>query len=158
MAGASKSIKLPLSDYGFPALCAYIAAVRRMATTAGDGITQLSSAMNTSLQEIEAALNDFPSAANIVISTTGWVEDQNATHSYKYYYDIDATGTTSDDLAIVAVSPNSLATAATCGLCSTNQTLSGKVRLYSLSVPSSNLDVTLMVLPGLSSQQANQQE
>ena len=96
MANDGKQIKLPLYSYGFPALCAFIAAIKQTADAAGSGVLQLSQGMQESLAEIEAALNDIPSAASITISTSGWVEDNEATHSYKYYYDITSEGTTAD--------------------------------------------------------------
>lgn len=150
MANDGKQIKLPLYSYGFPALCAFIAAIKQTADAAGSGVLQLSQGMQESLAEIEAALNDIPSAASITISTSGWVQDNEATHAYKYYYDIPSSGTTSDDVPVLSISPSSMATAANCGLCSTCESMADKVRVYSKYVPDSSLTATLMVLPGKS--------
>ena len=148
MANDGKQIKLPLYSYGFPALCAFIAAIKQTADAAGSGVLQLSQGMQESLAEIEAALNDIPSAASITISTSGWVQDNEATHAYKYYYDITSSGTTQHDVPVLSISPSSMATAATCGLCSTCESMTDKVRIYSKYIPSSSLTATLMVLPG----------
>lgn len=148
MANDGKQIKLPLYSYGFPALCAFIAAIKQTADAAGSGVLQLSQGMQESLAEIEAALNDIPSAASITISTSGWVQDNEATHAYKYYYDITSSGTTQHDVPVLSISPSSMATAATCGLCSTCESMTDKVRIYSKYVPASSLTATLMVLPG----------
>jgi hypothetical protein len=158
MANDGKQIKLPLYSYGFPALCAFIAAIKQTADAAGSGVLQLSQGMQESLAEIEAALNDLPSAASITISTSGWVEDNEATHSYKYYYDITSEGTTADDVPILGISPSSMSIAATCGLCSTCESMAGKVRIYAISVPSTSMVATLMVLPGKSSTNDNVSE
>ena len=158
MANDGKQIKLPLYSYGFPALCAFIAAIKQTADAAGSGVLQLSQGMQESLAEIEAALNDIPSAASITISTSGWVQDNEATHAYKYYYDIPSSGTTSDDVPVLGISPSSMSIAATCGLCSTCESMANKVRIYAISVPSTSIVATLMVLPGKSSTNDNVSE
>ena len=134
-------IKLPLSGVGFPTLMSYL-------RQALQNNQDLSNALNLSLQEIEAALNDYPSAASVSIGTSGWVKDNNATHSYKYYYDITEETSTVNDMPVLAIAPESLATAAVCGLCSSCQSMSGKVRIYAMSVPTSPMSGSLMIMPG----------
>ena len=151
MANSGKPIKLPLQSYSFPALCAFVAAIKQTADTAEMGVLQLSQSMQDSLAEIEAALNDIPSAASITINTTGWVKDNKATHNYKYYYDIASKGTTPDDVPVLGISPSSMSIAATCGLCSTCESINGAVRVYAVSIPLAPITASLMVLPGKSS-------
>lgn len=72
-------------------------------------------------------------ATPVTIPMTGWNSDNNA--NYPKYYDIAVTGLTANDRAEITIAPSSMGTAISCGLCPTNETLAGKIRVRSTSIP-----------------------
>lgn len=70
----------------------------------------------------------------ITIPTTGWTKDTTFT-DYPYRYDIAVTGITENDHVDISIAPGSMADAIACQLCHTNQTLSGKIRVWAKAVP-----------------------
>ena len=75
--------------------------------------------------------------------TEYWVYD-NETETY--YYNLPVTGVTADNMAIVNVPLASQDTAQACGLCSSNNTLAGYVRFYTVTVPSEEIAINLWIL------------
>lgn len=138
-----------LGSVGVPALCGHVKSIKITAEAAAAGVLQLSDALNQSVTEIEAALNDLPSAASITILPTDWTQDTTIDSPYQYYYDIIDAAVNSTDLPIVSVAPNSLDTAAACELCPTCESLTGRIRLYSKSAPSASIVVECWVIRGL---------
>lgn len=126
-----------LRDGGLAALCAHIRAVRAAAQSSGGAVAALAELLDSSLQEIEEALNDFPQSTPVTIPTTGWASDSTA--GYPNYYDIAVAGVTANDHAEITIVPDSLGTAAACGLCPTNETMAGKIRVRAASVPTAGI-------------------
>jgi len=48
-------------------------------------------------------------------------------------------GVTAHDRATITIAPASIGTAASCKLCPTNETLAGKIRVRSVSVPAKSI-------------------
>lgn len=78
-------------------------------------------------------MSEKPTALSVAIPVTGWSSDSDA--NYPKYYDIAVPGVTAADRAEVTIAPGSIGTAIDCGLCPTNETLAGKIRIRSASVP-----------------------
>ena len=142
----AKTKKL-LGSVGVPALCGHVKSIRITAEAAAQGVLQLSDALNQSVSEIEAALNDLPSAASISIPSS-WQTISTQTSAYKYYYDITVTGIDNSDLPIVTIAPNSLEVASACGFCPTCESLANKIRVFAKSQPSSAITVSCWVIKG----------
>lgn len=95
----------------------------------GEDIAELSNLMATGL----TGKQDRAKAVYCSIPANGWGKDGTA--AYPNYYDLPAVGVTARDRVEIILSPSSLRTAAACGLCQTCESLAGKVRLRSVSVP-----------------------
>ena len=138
----SKNIK-SLGDVGLPALCGHIKSLKNV-------VVQLGEAFQGTVAEIEEAINDFPIASSISISTNGWqtITPANSIGEYVYYYDITKSDIDSNDLPVVTISPSSVDVAAECGVCSTCESFNGYIRIYSKDIPSENISVQCWVLKG----------
>lgn len=91
------------------------------------------------VEELESTKADKPSSIPVTIPTSGWGSDTSA--GYPKYFDIAVTGVTVKDRAEITIAPESLDTAKACGLCPTNQTLAGKIRVRAAEVPTSAIKV-----------------
>lgn len=98
-------------------------------------IAELAQTVTEAMQEMESVKADRQDSVSITIPTTGWGVD-DASESYPNYYDITVTGLTANDRVDITIAPNSMATAIACGICPTNQTLAGKIRVWAQAVPS----------------------
>lgn len=87
------------------------------------------------LEAIDAAKADKTAAVPITIPVSGWASDNDA--NYPKYYDIPVTGVTAKDRAEITIARGSIDTAISCGLCPVNETIAGKIRIRSISVPGS---------------------
>lgn len=135
-----------LMEDGLAALCTHLKATKAQVTGTGTAVTALAEAVDQSLQEIEAALNDLPSAVPITLPTSGWLKDQTA--AYPYYYDIVVADITVLDRAEITIAPGSLGTVKACGLCPTNETLGGKIRVRSTTIPTTAISAEYWIAPG----------
>jgi len=93
-----------------------------------------------------AKKQDKPAAVSCSIPTTGWAKDETA--GYPNYYDLPVTGLTAKDRAEITLAPSSIAAAVKCGLCQTCETLTGKIRLRSVSVPTKELTAEYWIEQG----------
>lgn len=136
--------KKVLSSVGVPTMCAQIGSALRSAKL-------LSDALNQAVDEIEEALNDFPVASSISISTSNWHENPDtdaAVIHCMYYYDITNLEIDQYDLPIVTIAPTSLNAAMRAGLCPTCESMNGSVRLWAKQVPDSAIVVNLFIIKG----------
>lgn len=83
---------------------------------------------------------------DITIPASGWVEDTDSNSAYPFYLDIASMEITEDMIPLVDPYPESMKTAAGCGLCQTSQTLPNLLRLYAESVPSAVMRASLTLL------------
>ena len=115
------SFKLPLRT-SFASLCGYIATLRQ-------GLELLA-------EDVDAKA-DNPTSASITIPTSGWSSDSDAT--YPNYCDIAVSGITADNRAEVDIAVASLEAASTCGLCPTNETITGYIRFRAKKAPDESI-------------------
>lgn len=97
-------------------------------------VATLAQSVTEAMQEMETAKADKQTTAAITIPATGWGVDDTS-EEYPSYCEITVDGITAADRVDIAIAPNSMATAIACGLCPTNQTLAGKIRVWARSVP-----------------------
>lgn len=86
-----------------------------------------------------------PKTVSVTIQSSGWV---NSSGSYPKYYDIAVTGITAYDRADITIAPGSLDAAKSCGLCPTNETIAGKIRVRAVSVPSAVITAECLIEKG----------
>ena len=86
------------------------------------------------LEEIEAAKADKTTAVTVSIPITGWVTDESVSY-YPYYYDFTVSGAAAGDRASVTIAPASQRAAIDCGICPTNETMTGKIRIRTKRPP-----------------------
>ena len=59
-----------------------------------------------------------------------------------------ATGVTARDRAAVAIAPAGIDVAVACGLCPTNETMAGKIRVRAKSVPAAEIAAEFWLMQG----------
>ena len=99
-------------------------------------VAELAEAMTAAVSELAAAKADKAAAVAISIPAVGWQSDSG---DYPYYYDIVVADATAQDRAAVTIAPASIDVAIACGLCPTNETMAGKIRVRAKSVPAAAL-------------------
>ena len=97
-------------------------------------VAELAQTVTEAMQEMENVKADKQASISITIPTTGWGVDE-ASESYPNYYDITVAGVTAKDRADIAIAPNSMDVAIDCGICPTNETLAGEIRVWARTVP-----------------------
>lgn len=97
-------------------------------------VAELAQTITDAMQEMENVKADKQDSVSITIPTTGWGIDE-ASESYPNYCDITVAGVTAKDRVDIAIAPGSMDTAIDCGLCPTNETQAGKIRVWARTVP-----------------------
>ena len=97
-------------------------------------VAELAQTVTDAMQEMENVTADKQASVSITIPTTGWGIDE-ASDSYPNYCDIPVAGVTAKDRVDIAIAPGSMDTAIDCGLCPTNETQAGKIRVWARTVP-----------------------
>ena len=64
------------------------------------------------------------------------------------HYDIAAEGVTASDRAEITIAPGSLGTAKACGLCATNETMAGKIRVRAINIPAEAISAEFWIEDG----------
>ena len=113
---------------------------------AGGLVAKLAKTATEAIEELEQAKADRPQSVAITIPATGWASDSGG--DYPHYYDIAAEGVTANDRAAITIAPGSLGTAKTCGLCATNETMAGKIRVRAIQVPAEAISAEFWIEDG----------
>lgn len=89
------------------------------------------------LDDLELGKENKVSPVSITIPAEGWASEEidETEASYPFYYDVAAAGVTAKDSVDVTISRASLDAAVGCGLCPTNETMEGKIRLRAMKAP-----------------------
>ena len=113
---------------------------------AGGLVAKLAKTATEAIEELEQAKADKSQSVAITIPATGWASDSGG--DYPHYYDIAAEGVTANDRAAITIAPGSLGTAKTCGLCATNETMAGKIRVRAIQVPAEAISAEFWIEDG----------
>lgn len=113
---------------------------------AGGLVAKLAKTATEAIEELEQAKADKAQSVAITIPATGWASDSGG--DYPHYYDISAEGVTANDRAAITIAPGSLGTAKTCGLCATNETMAGKIRVRAIQVPAEAISAEFWIEDG----------
>lgn len=100
----------------------------------GEDLAGLAETANAEIQSIKDTKQDKRNAVAVTLPASGWSSD--STVEYPYYYDLAVSGVTAKDRAEVTVAVPGLPAAEACGLCSTNETMAGKIRFRAKKAPS----------------------
>lgn len=107
---------------------------------------ELAQTVTEAIGELNSVKANKAEAVGITIPATGWQSDSGG--DYPHYYDITAEGVTASDRAEITIAPGSLGTAKTCGLCATNETMAGKIRVRAINVPTEAISAEFWIEDG----------
>ena len=110
-------------------------------------VAQLATSVTDAVEEMDTVKADKSVSVSFVIPASGWVSDTTVA-DYPYRYDLSVSDITALDKATVSIAPNSMSTAIACGLCPTNETLAGKIRFWSKSVPAKDISAEYWIEQG----------
>lgn len=110
-------------------------------------IGEVAGTVADALEELDRTKANKTGSTAVSIPVSGWGTD-NSIATYPKYYDIAVSGITAKDRAEITIASGSLDEAKACGLCPTNETLEGKIRLRSSSVPTMSIAVEYRVEKG----------
>jgi len=99
-------------------------------------IVELTTATIAAIEEIENKKADKAKYISVTILTNGWKSDS---HNYPKYYDITLEGITENDRADMIIQPESMQTAVNCGFFYMTETLSGKIRVRAMTIPTQTI-------------------
>jgi len=106
--------------------------------------------ITNAITEMDENKVDKTSSVSSTIPTTDWISD--STYSdYPYRYDLKITGVTANDFVIIVVSPTSFNIARACGLCPTNESAAGVVKLWAKTAPTSAISIEYRIEEGAAS-------
>ena len=113
---------------------------------AGGLVAKLAKTATEAIEELEQAKADRAQSVAITIPATGWASETGG--DYPHYYDIAAEGVTASDRAEITIAPGSLGTAKACGLCATNETMTGKIRVRAINIPAEAISAEFWIEDG----------
>lgn len=113
--------------------------LRQSAEKSADRIAQVAEAAAGALDEMDKSKADKKIYASATIPTAGWVA--SGLTQYPFRYDLTARSVLAEDRVAVYIAPESMDTAIGCGLCPTNESLSRKIRFYSVKVPEKAINI-----------------
>ena len=103
-------------------------------------VAELAQATTEAIEEVGTVKADKPEAVPVTIPVSGWeAESGPGMEGYPNCYEIEAPGITARDRAEITVAPGSLGIAGACGLCLTNQTSEGKIRIWAARIPTGEI-------------------
>ena len=105
-------------------------ALARVRTYVATHIQELASTTADLFEEVDQMKANKPMSVPVTIPTTGWQTDSTEGAVYPQYYDI-----TSKDIPQVCIARASEAAANACGMSRTCETVTGAIRLWAGSVP-----------------------
>ena len=112
-------------------------------------VAELAQSATEAIEEVGNVKEDKSEAVPVTILASGWeTECEHGLEQYPSCYDIEAPGITANDRAEITIAPESLEPAGACGLCLTNQTLEGKIRIWAARVPSEEITAEYWIESG----------
>lgn len=113
-------------------------------TFAAGLVGDLGEAVASAIEELDGVKADKPETTSVTIPATGWIDIGDGA-PYPKYYDISADGVTASDRADITIAPGSLDVARTAGLCPTNDSLAGKIRIFAKRIPSGDISAVCRI-------------
>lgn len=114
-------------------------------------VAECAQASAGAISELAAEVMQRPVQITIPATATSstWVLDSGEATDYKWHYDIIVAGVDVTDVAMVTIAKDGHTLARRCGLCPTNETLSGKIRLRAKAVPPASIGAEYRIIPGI---------
>ena len=120
----------------------------------GQKYVELGTAATTAINGVRDELNgkiavkaDKRNAVTVTILTNGWINDTSVA-AYPYKYEISVPSITAQDFVTINIAPGSQKTAAACGLCPTNETVAGKIRIRAAKIPAASISAEYWIEKG----------
>lgn len=82
------------------------------------------------------------------IATSAWQENSSETSEFVYYADIVVSGLTANDYAEVNFNRASQRIVAEANICTTGETMAGKIRIYAENVPTATIGGEYIIMKG----------
>lgn len=82
------------------------------------------------------------------ITTSAWQENSSETSEFVFFADIPVSGLTAKDYAEVNFNRASQSVAAEAKICAAGETMAGKIRIYSETVPTATLSGEYIIMKG----------
>ena len=119
-------------------------------SSAGTSIFSTKIKMNPSTGIITA--NKFDGAictpTSFTIATNAWTNNSSESSEYKYYADISVSGLTTSDYAEVNFNRTSLSAILGANMSASGETISGKIRIFAESAPTTSISGEYVILKG----------
>lgn len=156
--------KIP-DPLGFAALIDSIKNATKTSDAAASGVSGLqediqglASQTTNTFRQVDTALNTMDSkkldktgAVPFTIPTVGWhVADDEAEElsGFPVYYDLPVAGVTAKDRATISLAPSAGEAAMACGICTTSETLAGKIRIRAATLPTQSMEAEYWIHTG----------
>lgn len=145
--------KITFETNGLKALISHIMKAEKAAEDSTSAASSLSGEFQTLAKLTSDAISDMNSlkqdktdSVKATLSVKAWSQDETA--GYPCYCDLTVEGLTTSDRAVVTIAPTGLKAASLCGLCPTNETLEGKIRLRAAEIPTTDIPVEYWIEKG----------
>jgi len=106
----------------------------------------------SNISQLNTLKVDKPTSSSFTLPTTGWTKDNNETSPYAYYYDLAVSGITTNDIINAQISRETSTAAINAGLCFECESLAGKIRFRSSTIPTNSISGTYFIIEGASAQ------
>ena len=93
-------------------------------------------------------IETLPTQKTLTISKSGWQFNSNETSEYVYYNDVTVTGLKATDVGWIDFSLSTYSYVLEAGIAMKAQSFAGKVRLYAIEVPTSDIEITFTYFKG----------
>lgn len=98
--------------------------------------------VNTALNTMDGKKQDKTKAVPFTIPTQGWQtanDELEEFSGFPIYYDLPVAGVTAKDRATISLAPSAGEAARACGICTTSETLAGKIRIRAATLPTQSM-------------------
>lgn len=106
---------------------------------------------NTALGAMDGKKLDKANSTAFTIPTTGWKtadSELEELSGFPVFYDLAVEGVTAKDQAIISLAPSAGEAARACGICTTSETLAGKIRIRAATLPTQSMAAEYRIYTG----------
>ena len=93
-------------------------------------------------------IETLPTQKTLTVSKSGWQLNSSETSEYVYYNDVTVTGLKATDVGWIDFSLSTYSYVLEAGIAMKAQSFAGKVRLYAIEVPTSDIEITFTYFKG----------
>lgn len=145
--------KIIFTAKGLKALISRVIQAKKAAEDSSSAASSLSREFQTlakltsdAIKDMDSLKQDKTDSVKATLSVKAWSQDETA--GYPCYCDLTVEDLTISDRAVVTIAPTGLEAASLCGLCPTNETLEGKIRLRAAEIPTTDISIEYWIEKG----------